>query len=128
MRIFQCASALPMIRRILIRLGSVTSIGSDMALEWLKKALAPIKRPEAIIPLKVGEVLPTPHVEEEEVNKTELLNQYLADARKHEGFRQYAYPDPLSALGKIFPASKYGWGAKPAREILNFIGQDESKG
>lgn len=55
-----------------------------------------------------------------------LQNQYLADARKHEGFREFAYPDPLSELARKYP--KAGWGFKPAREILNFLGESETKG
>lgn len=60
------------------------------------------------------------------VTDTILLEQYLADARKHEGFREYAYPDPLSQLARKYP--KAGWGFKPAREILNFLGVSETKG
>lgn len=55
-----------------------------------------------------------------------LLDQYLEDARKHEGFREYAYPDPLSYLAKKY--KHLPWGFKPARELLNLIGEDESKG
>lgn len=97
-----------------------------MALEWLKKALEPIKRRDITIPLRPGEVyVPTPR-EEDDVTKTELFQQYLADARKHEGFREYAYPDPLSELARRYKHLK--WGFVPARELLNFIGEPESKG
>lgn len=100
-----------------------------MALDWLKDVFKPITRRDVTVPLRPGEVyVPRPPQTEEDVKNAQLFEQYLKDARKHEGFRPYAYPDPLSALGKIFPASKYGWGTKPAREILNFIGQDASKG
>jgi GH24 family phage-related lysozyme (muramidase) len=60
------------------------------------------------------------------VTKIELFNQYLADARTHEGFREYAYPDPLSELARKYKHLK--WGFMPARELLNFIGEPESKG
>lgn len=55
-----------------------------------------------------------------------LYNQYLKDARKHEGYREFAYPDPLSELAKKYP--KLPWGFKSGRELLNLIGEDESKG
>lgn len=97
-----------------------------MALEWLKKALEPIKRRDITIPLRPGEVyVPTPR-EDKDVKNAALLNQYLIDARKHEGFREYAYPDPLSELAKKYKHLK--WGFVPARELLNFIGEPESKG
>jgi GH24 family phage-related lysozyme (muramidase) len=60
------------------------------------------------------------------MTNAELFEQYLKDGRKHEGLRLFAYPDPLSEL-----AIKYKhlpWGFKPARELLNLIGQPESKG
>lgn len=56
----------------------------------------------------------------------ELLEVYLADARKHEGFREFAYPDPLSELARKF--KHLPWGFKPARELLNLIVEPESKG
>jgi hypothetical protein len=55
-----------------------------------------------------------------------LTEQYLEDARKHEGFREYAYPDPLSYLAKRY--KHLPWGFKPARELLNLIREPESKG
>lgn len=56
------------------------------------------------------------------------LRQLVADLDRHEGFRQYAYPDPLSDLGRKYPASKYGWGMKPAGPILAALGISEAKG
>lgn len=49
------------------------------------------------------------------------LVQSHADLKRHEGFRPYAYPDPLSDLGK-----KHGrkFGYKPAREVLATLGED----
>jgi GH24 family phage-related lysozyme (muramidase) len=78
-----------------------------MAFEWLKSVFSD----------------PTP----KEDKDMKLLEQYLKDARKHEGYREYAYPDPLSELG----GKKYRhlkWGFVPAYELLNLIGEPESKG
>lgn len=58
--------------------------------------------------------------------KPYLLKQVTADLERDEGFRKYAYPDPLSLLAKRYPNQK--WGFKPAREILAVIGQKEEKG
>ena len=97
-----------------------------MAFDWLKVIFTPIKRRDITIPLRPGEVyVPTPR-EEVDVNKAQLLEQYLADARKHEGFREYAYPDPLSELGRKY--RNRGWGLIPTPEILNLIGEPETKG
>lgn len=56
------------------------------------------------------------------------FRQVVADLDRHEGFRAYAYPDPLSKIGKSYPASKYGWGTKPARTILASLGLNEANG
>lgn len=40
----------------------------------------------------------------------------LAEIRKSEAYREFAYPDVASALYKTYP--KAGWGFKPARVIL----------
>lgn len=48
-----------------------------------------------------------------------LVLQVKKDLERHEGYRYYAYPDPLS---KLF--NKYrglDWGFKPARELLALI-------
>lgn len=55
-----------------------------------------------------------------------MYNQYLHDARRHEGFREFAYPDPLSELARKY--KHLAWGFKPARELLGLIGQPEEKG
>lgn len=47
---------------------------------------------------------------------TKLLLQVKADLNRHEGFREYAYPDPLSELANT-QKSKH-WGYKPARDIV----------
>lgn len=55
-----------------------------------------------------------------------IFDQYLEDARKHEGLREYAYPDPLSEIAKKY--KHLPWGHKSGRELLNLIGEPESKG
>lgn len=50
----------------------------------------------------------------------QLVRQVVADLSRHEGFRQYAYPDPLSKLKAKYPTQR--WGYKPAREILYTLG------
>lgn len=47
---------------------------------------------------------------------TKLLLQVKSDLDRHEGYREFAYPDPLSKLFKAHPNLK--WGFKPARELL----------
>lgn len=61
-------------------------------------------------------------------DKPDWLRQGVRDLFRHEGYRRYAYPDPLSTLHKKYPPSKYGWGFRPAREILKEIGQKEIYG
>ena len=53
-------------------------------------------------------------------SQTKLLRQVVSDLDRHEGFREFAYPDPLSSLMKTHPSKD--WGFKPAREILARIG------
>ncbi len=48
-------------------------------------------------------------------SQTKLFRQVGGDLNRHEGFREFAYPDPLSALAKSQPSKD--WGFKPAREI-----------
>lgn len=49
------------------------------------------------------------------------IDQVLKQLRKSEGYRRYAYPDPLSKLAKKYPASKYTWGVEPASVVLSKI-------
>lgn len=60
--------------------------------------------------------------------KPKWVRQTLSDLDRHEGFRQYAYPDPLSKIGKAYPQSKYGWGKSPARAIVASLGLKEVDG
>lgn len=48
------------------------------------------------------------------------FNQTLADLWRHEGFRSYAYPDPLSPMAKNYKSRQ--WGFRPAREIMGELG------
>lgn len=60
--------------------------------------------------------------------KEDWFIQTIADLDRHEGFRQYAYPDPLSELGRRYPPSRYKWGFRPAHQILLEIGEIPEKG
>jgi lysozyme len=53
--------------------------------------------------------------------ETKLMLQSKMDLDRHEGFREYAYPDPLSKLGRKYRGPQYPWGYKPAREIMATI-------
>lgn len=48
--------------------------------------------------------------------ETKLLLQVKADLERHEGYREWAYPDPLSHLAKTQRSTD--WGYRPAREIM----------
>lgn len=50
----------------------------------------------------------------------ELVRQVVADLDRHEGFREFSYPDPLSKLYKKHANEK--WGFKPSRDILSRLG------
>lgn len=52
--------------------------------------------------------------------QSKLLRQVVSDLDRHEGFREFAYPDPLSSLARKHPSKD--WGFKPAREVLATIG------
>lgn len=52
------------------------------------------------------------------VGETKLLRQVKADLDRHEGFREYAYPDPLSPIGKKYRGENWPWGYVPARVLL----------
>lgn len=52
------------------------------------------------------------------------FNQTVSDLSRHEGFRAYPYPDPLSDLAKKYPPSVHKWGYRPVREIINELELD----
>lgn len=47
--------------------------------------------------------------------------QTIADLERHEGFREYAYPDPKSRLFLRHPRAR--WGFKPAPIIMAELGE-----
>lgn len=50
---------------------------------------------------------------------TKLMLQIKKDLDRHEGFREYAYPDPLSGIARKYPVSKeFPWGKVSARSLL----------
>lgn len=51
------------------------------------------------------------------------LNQTVADLGRHEGFREFAYPDPLSTLGRKYKDKKYQWGFVPGDILLAKYGE-----
>lgn len=53
---------------------------------------------------------------------TPLMLQVKADLERHEGFKQYAYPDPLSAIAKRYKGPAFPWGDVSARLLLARIG------
>lgn len=57
-----------------------------------------------------------------------LILQVVADLARHEGFRQYAYPDPLSVLGRKYRDRKYNWGFKPGDQLLALYNENERDG
>jgi Phage lysozyme. len=50
---------------------------------------------------------------------TPLLLQVKADLERHEGFREFAYPDPLSKIARRY--KHLPWGYKSARELLALV-------
>lgn len=56
--------------------------------------------------------------------KPKWLIQCVADLARHEGFREFAYPDPRSKLAKV----KARWGFQPAELILARIGANPKDG
>lgn len=52
-------------------------------------------------------------------NRVPFVLQMKKDLERHEGFRAYAYPDPLSPLAKKYKGLQ--WGFKPARELLILV-------
>ena len=50
------------------------------------------------------------------------MRQAMADLARHEGFREFAYPDPLSPIGRQYQARKWEWGFKPGDVLLGKYG------
>lgn len=53
-------------------------------------------------------------------SQTKLVLQVRKDLHRHEGFREFAYPDVIKPLFLKYP--RKDWGFRPAREILQEIG------
>ena len=49
--------------------------------------------------------------------------QTLSDLARHKGFRQYAYPSPLSKLGRKYSLRKWEWGFAPGDMLLIRYGE-----
>ena len=56
------------------------------------------------------------------------IDHTLKNLRESENYKRYAYPDPYSKLGEKYPASKYGWGNRPAAEILRGLAANPDDG
>lgn len=50
------------------------------------------------------------------------IKQTMADLERHEGYREYAYPDPLSVIGQKYKSAKHRWGFRPASVIMKELG------
>jgi GH24 family phage-related lysozyme (muramidase) len=62
------------------------------------------------------------------LGKPKWLTQTVSDLCRMEGFRQFAYPDPLSKLGRRYASPKFGWGMSPARALLAKYGEKAEDG
>lgn len=59
--------------------------------------------------------------------ETKLMLQLKDDLERHEGFRPFAYPDPLSPIGRKYRGKDWPWGEVPARELLGRIRMAQDK-
>lgn len=50
--------------------------------------------------------------------ETRLVLQVKKDLERHEGFREYAYPDPLSPMARKYKGKDWPWGFVPARTLM----------
>lgn len=50
------------------------------------------------------------------------LVQTTFDVARHEGFRPWPYPDPLSRWGRAYKGATYRWGFRPPRQIMAELG------
>jgi len=51
-------------------------------------------------------------------SKIKLVRQVASDLMRHEGFREYAYPDPLSEMRKKFKQFESKWGYVSALTLV----------
>lgn len=61
-------------------------------------------------------------------SETKLMLQVKKDLDRHEGFREFAYPDPLSVIGRKYRGKDWKWGFVPARELLARIKEHADQG
>ncbi len=59
-------------------------------------------------------------------NIARLYRQTAKDLKRDEGFRSFAYPDPLSLLARRYRS--FRWGFVPARELLARISEGPEHG
>ena len=57
-------------------------------------------------------------------SRPKWLAQSMADIARHEGFREFAYPDPLSKLARV----RAKWGYEPAEAIIGRLGLNPADG
>lgn len=57
--------------------------------------------------------------------RPDWLVQTEADLDRHEGFREFAYPDPLSKLFRRHPRAR--WGFRPADIIMAELGETSNE-
>jgi GH24 family phage-related lysozyme (muramidase) len=62
------------------------------------------------------------------MKKPDWYVQSIADLDRYEGFREFAYPDPLSKLGQRYRSRKYNWGFMPGDILLVKYGEKEEDG
>lgn len=62
------------------------------------------------------------------LRKPDWLVQTKADLDRHEGFREFAYPDPLSKLGRKYAARRFNWGFERGDLLLVKYGEKEEDG
>lgn len=60
--------------------------------------------------------------------KARWFLQTVADLKRHEGFRPYAYPDPLSKIGRKYAHPRYRWGFERGDVLLARYGEKEEDG
>ena len=86
----------------------------------------PVPPPKERVPEPVVVPSPPPEVVVDTTPKEPLwYAQLRADIGRHEGFRPFAYPDPLSVIGRAH-GRKFGY--RPARQVLKELGLDEKQG
>lgn len=60
--------------------------------------------------------------------ETRLLKQVRSDLIRQENYREFAYPDVLSPIGRKYRGKDWPWGFVPARTLLAKIPENERDG